>query len=99
METLDGRVNFDDDDDDDEDGDLGLRRREDHKQQNQISSFLGATEHLYNWLCPLVGRLVGWLVGNAFVRRSTRRTILAYLALLKDCKFTFGFCGNLSRAW
>ena len=76
METLDGRVNFDDDDDDDEDGDLGLRRREDHKQQNQISSFLGATEHLYNWLCPLVGRL-----GNAFVRRSIRRTLLAYLAL------------------
>ena len=29
----------------------------------------------------LVGRPVGWLVGNAFVRRSTRRTLLAYLAL------------------
>ena len=39
--------------------------------------FLGATKHLYSWLCPSVG----WLVGNAFVRRSTRRTLLAYLAL------------------
>ena len=29
--------------------------------------FLGATKHLYNWLCPLVCRLVGWSVGNAFV--------------------------------
>ena len=43
-------------------------------------SFLGATKHLYNWLCPLVGWLVG-RSGNAFVRRSTRRTLLAYLAL------------------
>ena len=42
--------------------------------------FLGATKHLYNWLCPLVGWLVG-LWGNAFIRRSTRRTFLAYLAL------------------
>ena len=32
--------------------------------------------HLYNWLCPLVG----WS-GNEFVRRSTRRTLLALLAL------------------
>ena len=23
--------------------------------------FLGATKHLYNWLCPLVGWLVGWV--------------------------------------
>ena len=29
----------------------------------------------------LVGWSVGWSVGNAFVRRSTRRTLLAYLAL------------------
>ena len=43
-------------------------------------SFLGATKHLYNWLCPLVCRSV-CLSGNAFVRRSTRRTTLAYLAL------------------
>ena len=32
--------------------------------------FLGATKHLYNWLCPLVGwsvgRLVGWLVTHLF---------------------------------
>ena len=42
--------------------------------------FLGATKHLYNWLCPLVGRSVGWS-GNAFVRRSTCCTLLAYLAL------------------
>ena len=27
------------------------------------SMFLGATKHLYNWLCPLVGWSVGWLVG------------------------------------
>ena len=44
-------------------------------------SFLGATKHLYNWLCPLVGRLVCWSVGNAFVRRSTPSHLLAYLAL------------------
>ena len=47
-------------------------------------NFLGVTKHLYNWLCPSVGwlvcRFVG-LLGNAFVRRSTRRTLLAYLAL------------------
>ena len=35
-----------------------------------IHFFLGATKHLYNWLCPSVGLLVC----NAFVRRSTRRT-------------------------
>ena len=46
-----------------------------------VSAFLGATKHLYNWLCPLVGRSVGWSVGNAFLRRSTRRILLAYLAL------------------
>ena len=27
--------------------------------------FLGATKHLYNWLCPSVGRLVGWSVGQS----------------------------------
>ena len=47
--------------------------------------FLGATKHLYNWLCPLVGRSVCLSVClsvcKAFVRRSTRRTLLAYLAL------------------
>ena len=42
-----------------------------------LTFFLGATKHLYNWLCPLVCLLVC----NAFVRRSTRRTLLAYLAL------------------
>ena len=26
--------------------------------------FLGATKHLYNWLCPSVGRSVGWSVGR-----------------------------------
>ena len=41
------------------------------------SGFLGATKHLYNWLCPLVGWSVGRLVGNA----SICRTLLAYLAL------------------
>ena len=34
--------------------------------------FLGAPTYLYNWLCPLVG----WSVCNAFVWRSTRRTLL-----------------------
>ena len=43
------------------------------------NAFLGATKHLYNWLCPSVCWLVCWS-GNAFVRRSTRRTLLAYLA-------------------
>ena len=53
--------------------------------------FLGATKHLYNPLSPSVGRLVG-LSGNAFVRRSTRHTIMAYLALfsrLLDFLFNF----------
>ena len=50
--------------------------------------FLGAPTHLYNWLCPLVGRSVGWLVCNAFVRRSTRRTLLAYLALFISGHFS-----------
>ena len=27
-----------------------------------LEDFLGATKHLYNWLCPLVGRSVGRLV-------------------------------------
>ena len=44
--------------------------------------FLGAAKRLYNWLCPLVGWLVGLSVCNAFVQQSTRRTLLAYLALL-----------------
>ena len=43
-----------------------------------LPRFLGAPTHLYNWLRPSVG----WSVGNANVRRSTRRTLLAYLALL-----------------
>ena len=46
------------------------------------SMFLGVTKHLYNWLYPLVGWSVCLSrVGNAFVRRSTRRTLLAYWAL------------------
>ena len=28
--------------------------------------FLGATKHLYNWLCLLVGWLVGWSVTHLF---------------------------------
>ena len=54
--------------------------------RHRLSLFLGATNHLYNWLCPTVGRSVsglvgqsvgrsvGWSVSNAFVRRFTRRT-------------------------
>ena len=37
-----------------------------------VTYFLGAPKHLYNWLCPLVDRSVGLLVGNAFVQQSTR---------------------------
>ena len=29
----------------------------------RITFFLGATKHIYNWLCPLVGLLVCWSVG------------------------------------
>ena len=29
-----------------------------------ISMFLGATKHLYNWLCLSVGWSVSWLVGQ-----------------------------------
>ena len=39
-------------------------------QKNADYLFLGATKHLYNWLCPLfswsVGRSVGWLVTHSF---------------------------------
>ena len=45
------------------------------------SRFLAATKHRYNWLCPLVGWSVCLSVCNAFVRGSTRCTLLAYLAL------------------
>ena len=44
--------------------------RSNHYQSNTASigrtrtRFLGATKHLYNWLRPLVGWSVGWLVGN-----------------------------------
>ena len=31
-------------------------------------SFLDASSHLYNSLCRLVGWLVGWSVGNAFIK-------------------------------
>ena len=40
--------------------------------------FLGAPTYLYNWLCPLVG----WFVCNAFVWRSTRRTLLGLVKYL-----------------
>ena len=46
-----------------------------------IKAFLGATKHLYNWLCWLVGRSVG-RSGNIFIWRSTRRTLLVYFASL-----------------
>ena len=52
--------------------------------------FLGATKHLYNWLCPSVG----WSVGYAFVRRSTPSHLLAYLAL-----FYLDNCGGLTGDW
>ena len=57
--------------------------------------FLGATKHLYNWLCPLVGRLVGRSVGNTFVRRSTPSHLLAYLALF----FIYKRQHILNSAW
>ena len=58
-----------------------LIRQKNDSRQRDLDMFLGATKHLYNWLCPSVGRLVCLSVGNAFVRRSTRRTLLVYLAL------------------
>ena len=36
-----------------------------------------------------VGRLVGRVIGNAFVRGSTRRTLLAYLAFLGATKHLY----------
>ena len=54
-----------------------------HKEKVcEMLPFIGATKHLYLWLCPSVGLSVCLSVGNAFVRQSTRRTLLAYLALL-----------------
>ena len=61
------------DDDNSDDGDVD----DDESTEIWVIFFLGATKQLYNWLCPLVGQSVGY----AFVRRSTRRTLLAYLAL------------------
>ena len=58
--------------------------------------FLGATKHLYNWLCPSVGRLVG-RSGNAFIRRSTRRTLLACLALFVFKCLSSGNFGNFAK--
>ena len=43
----------------------------------QSTSIIGCVRRLVNWS---VGLSDGWCVGNAFVRRSTRRTLLAYLA-------------------
>ena len=47
---------------------------------------LVAPKHLYNWLCPLVVLSVG----NAFVQRSTQRTLLAYLALVQTKNMSAG---------
>ena len=62
--------------------------------------FLGATKHLCNWLYPLVGWSVCLSrVGNAFVRRSTRRTLLAYWALSVFIWFAlFCFFPSFKRA-
>ena len=54
--------------------------------------FLGATKHLYNWLCPSVGLLVC----NAFVRRSTRRTYWPTWPCFLFCSFSVSFSFSLS---
>ena len=42
-------------------------RVNEHSQQSITDNvFLGATKHLYNWLCLLVGQSVGWLVTHLF---------------------------------
>ena len=57
-----------------------------YRSNLQMSLFLVAPKHLYNWLCPLVVLSVG----NAFVQRSTRRTLLAYLALVQTKNMSAG---------
>ena len=42
-------------------GNLTLNNNMEQKNES-IQFVLGATKHLYNWLCPLVGRTVGRLV-------------------------------------
>ena len=37
-------------------------------QEVEKIAFLGATKHIYNWLCPLVGLTVGQLVGRSVGR-------------------------------
>ena len=37
---------------------VGVYKRTENGQTFTMSFFLGATKHLYNWLCPLVGRSV-----------------------------------------
>ena len=49
----------------------------------------GATKHLYNWLCPLVGWSVGWSVGKAFISQSTPSHLLTYLALFVSSTLLF----------
>ena len=62
------------------------------------NALLGAPKHLYNWLCPSVGCSFRLLIGNAFVRRSTRRTLLAYLALFSmKHPHTIAFKHNLGK--
>ena len=50
-------------------------------------TFLGATKHLYNWLCPLVGWLVGWSVGNAFIKITESRILRYAIAPLASSLF------------
>ena len=48
------------------------------QSHSQHCFFLGATKHLYNWLCPSVSRSVGWSVGRSvdpLVGKRIRSTI------------------------
>ena len=57
--------------------------------------FLGATKYLYNWLCPLVGWLVGWSVGGVmhlFDNPHAAPYWPTWPCFLYECKFCHEIC-------
>ena len=51
--------------------------------KSNVRVFLGATKHLYNWLCPLVGWLVGRSVGRQHIHSTIHMShLIALLGLV-----------------
>ena len=59
--------------------------------QKKKKLFLGATKHLHNWLCPSVGRSVGWSVGRLVGWSGIHSTIhTSHLIGLLGLVFRYG---------